>query len=113
MRPGLRRLGRAGQPDPEGGAAALPVLDPGAAAVQLGEASDEGEADADAELAAARVGLLERLEDVAGQRRIDPGTGVVHRDQDAVAVPPDPNPYRRARRRVPGGVAEQVLDDAV
>src|SRR3990172_146446 len=70
-----------GKRDPEGGAAALPVLDPGAAAVELGEARDEGEPDARAPRLG--VALPERLEHPLLHVVGDPGTVVIYVDERA------------------------------
>src|SRR4029453_15694583 len=84
----LRRFGRwrsrsaflrgVGDQDPERGAAAWPLLHPGLAPVQLGEAGDQGQPDADP----GRVGrgggaLAERLEDAVAQLGRDAGAGVL------------------------------------
>src|SRR5919204_3898141 len=103
-----------GQVDAERRAAPLALLEPGAAAVQLGEAGDERQADADAGGVGGGVGPApERLEDARPDLGRHPGAGVLDRQQHAVVGGPHPDPHRRLRRGVPGGVGEQGLDDSL
>src|SRR5207248_2257856 len=92
------------QEDAEGGAAAGAVLDPGPAAVELGEAGDEGQADADTGgplgLGALAEGLEDRLLHVGGHTRARVGD----RDRGPALGRLDADPYGCAGL----GVAQRV-----
>src|SRR5262249_25161933 len=69
---------------PERGAAAVPVLDPCGAAVQLGEPRDERETDPGSRGWVIAATLLERLEDALALLRLDARPIVLDEDQDAL-----------------------------
>src|SRR6266511_3418669 len=105
---------RVGQEHVERGAAAVALAHPGAAAVELGEAGHQREADADAGGLLGGVGALaERLEDRAGQLRRHAGAGVLDHELEVAPADQAADPHRRARRGVPGRVDQQVLQDAL
>src|SRR6266700_5363390 len=106
--------GGARDEDAERGTAAGAVVDPGAAAVQLGEAGHHRQADADPGSVGRDLRApAERLEDAVTQLRRDPWAGVLDREQHPVALTPQPHPHGGVRVGVTGRVGEQVLDDAL
>src|SRR2546427_12722854 len=101
-----------GEEDAERCAAAGAILDPGPAAVQLGESGHERQADADS----GPVGILdatlaEGLEDRCPLVLWDARAHILHADERATLLRADPHPDRRAGRRVTNRVRQDVLDD--
>ena len=87
-------------------------FDPRLAPVQLRETGHERQPDPDAgRVRLTPRHLLERLEDREPKVGRDAGALVLDRDQHAVVGRVDPDPDRRALRRVPNRVRDQVLHD--
>jgi hypothetical protein len=92
--------------DPEGGAPAGTVLDPGATAVQAGELGDQGQADAGAGGVVGDVAArVEGLKDPLAELGRDPRSLVFDQQQDTVVLGMQPDPDGGPGRGVPCGIA--------